>query len=178
MASIGDVIRQIALILYYSVAQFIPTWPKPLGRLGFALRRLLARRLFAECGDELNLHGRVSFGSGRNIHAANNVGIGQGTVFNGRGDVHLGAHLTMGPRCTFITGDHEVRSVRPLREQQSSQQPIRVGEDVYLGAHVILLPGVTVRDGAVVGAGSVVSRDVDAYTIVAGNPIRVIGQRT
>jgi len=119
----------------------------------------------------------VSFGSGRQIHAANNVGIGQGTVFNGRGDVFLGPHLTMGPRCTFITGDHEVRSRRPLREQSSVQRPINVGEDVYLGALVIILPGVTIGDGAVVGAGAVVSRDVEAYTIVAGNPIRVVGRR-
>lgn len=169
--------RTIALLLYYGFAQFIPSWPRFVSRFGFATRRGLAGRLFAECGPYLNLHARVSFGSGRQIHAANNVGIGQGTVFNGRGHVFLGPHLTMGPRCTFITGDHEVRSRRPLREQDPIQKPIRVSEDVYLGAHVILLPGVTLGDGAVVGAGSVVSHDVEPYSIVAGNPIRVIGHR-
>jgi acetyltransferase-like isoleucine patch superfamily enzyme len=169
--------RTIALVLYYGFAQFIPSWPGSVRRFGFASRRGLAGWLFAECGPDLNLHARVSFGNGRQIHAANNVGIGQGTVFNGRGDVFLGPHLTMGPRCTFITGDHEVRSRRPLREQHPFQKPIRVGEDVYLGAHVIVLPGTTLGDGVVVGAGSVVSRDVEAYQIVAGNPIRVIGQR-
>jgi maltose O-acetyltransferase len=173
----SSVPRTLALIAYYGLAQFVPTWPRPVARIGFATRRALAGVLFDECGPGLNLHARVSFGSGRQIHASNNVGIGQGTVFNGRGDVFLGPHLTMGPRCTFITGDHEVRSRRPLREQESFQRPIRVGEDVYLGAHVILLPGVTIGDGAVVGAGSVVSRDVEPYTIVAGNPIKVIGAR-
>jgi maltose O-acetyltransferase len=174
---IGSVGRTLALVAYYGIAQFIPMWPRPLGRAGFALRGWLALGLFGECGPHLNLHARVSFGSGRQIHAANNVGIGQGTVFNGRGDVFLGPHLTMGPRCTFITGDHEVRSKRPLREQSSIQRPIHIGEDVYLGALVIVLPGVTIGDGAVVGAGAVVSKDVEPFAIVAGNPIRVVGRR-
>jgi maltose O-acetyltransferase len=105
------------------------------------------------------------------------VGIAQGTLFNGRGDVSLGPHLTMGPRCMLITGDQEVRSRRPLREQSNLHRPIRIGEDVYLGAHVMALPGVTIGDGAVVGAGSEASRDVEPRTIVAGNPIREIGRR-
>jgi maltose O-acetyltransferase len=170
--------RLLALAAYYGLAQRLPAWPGPVGRLGFRARRLLAARLLGSCGPALNLHAHVSFGSGRHLHAANNVGIGQGTVFNGRGDVFLGAHLTMGPGCLFLTGSHGVASRRPLREQAAIVSPIRVGEDVYLGARVILLPGVTVGDGAVVGAGAVVSRDVEPYTIVAGNPIRVIGRRS
>ena len=174
---IGDGVRLVALLAYYGIAQFVPTWPRPLERFGFGLRRFLAGRVLAECGPHLNLHARVSFGSGRRIHAANNVGIGQGTIFNGQGDVFLGPHLTMGPLCMFITGDHEVRSRQPLREQNNFHRPIRIGEDVFIGAHVIVLPGVTIGDGAVIGAGSVVSRDIEPYTIVAGNPIREIGRR-
>ena len=169
--------RLLALAAYYGVAQFIPAWPGPIGRVGFALRERAARSLLAECGRGLNLHARVSVGSGRHIHAANNVGVGRGTTFNGRGEVYLGPHLTMGPECLFITGSHEAHSRRPLREQAAIRRPIRIGEDVYLGARVIVLPGVTVGDGAVVGAGAVVSRDVEPYTIVAGNPIQVIGRR-
>jgi maltose O-acetyltransferase len=174
---VKSAIRALALLFYYGAAQFIPTWPQPIGRLGFAVRGMLASVLFAESGPHLHLHGRSAVGNGRHIHAANNVGIGQGTTFNGRGDVFLGPHLTMGPGCLFITGDHEVASRRPLREQHNFHQPIRIGEDVYLGARVIVLPGITIGDGAVVGAGSVVSRDVEPYSIVAGNPIKVIGRR-
>jgi maltose O-acetyltransferase len=170
-------LRLAALVGYYAIAQHIPAWPGPIGGLGFVARRILARRLFAACGPDLNLHAGVAFGSGRHLHAANNVGIGQGTVFNGRGEVYLGAHLTMGPGCLFLTGSHEASSRRPLREQAGIVLPIRIGADVYLGARVILLPGVNVGDGAVVGAGAVVSKDVEPYTIVAGNPIRVIGRR-
>ena len=169
--------RTVLMIVYYAIAKDFLDWPRPLGRLGFRFRGFIASRLFAECGPRLRIHRRVSFGSGAQIHAANNVGIGQGCSFGGGAAVYLGAYLTMGPGCTFITGGHGVKSRRPLREQPNYHKPIRIGEDVFLGAQVLLLPGVTVGDGAIVGAGSVVSKDVEPYTIVAGNPIRVIGRR-
>ncbi|HDZ8876661.1 hypothetical protein J4G66_16215 [Aeromonas dhakensis] len=59
----------------------------------------------------------------------------------------------------------------------SSNQKIKIGNDVWIGANAIILPGVTIGDGAVVGAGAVVTRDVPDYAIVVGVPAKVIRQR-
>ncbi len=107
------------------------------------------------------------------------AGIGQGTQFLGLGCVSLGAHLTMGPDCLFITGDHPVpRSGGNFRDHAPVHADIVVEEDVFLGARVTVLPGVTIGRGAAVGAGSVVTKDVPAEVVVAGNPARVIRART
>ncbi|MET7505856.1 acyltransferase [Streptomyces albidoflavus] len=112
----------------------------------------------------------------RRLRTGPHAGIGRGTVFLGRGTVTLGAHVTMGPECLFITGDHPVPPPGGrFRDQKPVHAPITAGEDAYLGARVTVLPGVTIGAGAAVGAGSVVTRDVPAEAIVAGNPARVIG---
>jgi len=56
-------------------------------------------------------------------------------------------------------------------------RPVRIGNDVWIGTRVILLPGVNVGDGAIIGAGAVVTKDVEPYAIVGGNPAHVIGTR-
>lgn len=114
----------------------------------------------------------------RRLRTGPHAGIGRGTVFLGRGTVTLGAHVTMGPECLFITGDHPVPPPGGrFRDQKPVHAPITVGEDAYLGAPVTVLPGVTIGAGAAVGAGSVVTRDVPPEAIVSGNPVRVMGRR-
>ncbi|MEU9009416.1 acyltransferase [Streptomyces sp. NPDC048479] len=106
------------------------------------------------------------------------AGIGQGTIFLGLGTVSLGPHVTMGPECLFITGDHPVpRAGGNFRDHASVHRDIVVEEDVFLGARVTILPGVTIGRGAAVGAGSVVTKDVPPEAVVAGNPARVIRAR-
>ncbi|MDX3763435.1 acyltransferase [Streptomyces sp. AK02-04a] len=112
------------------------------------------------------------------LRMENNAGIGQGTQFLGLGSVSLGAHLTMGPDCLFITGDHPIpKAGGNFRDHAPVHRDIVVEEDVFLGARVTVLPGVTIGHGAAVGAGSVVTKDVPAETVVAGNPARIIRTR-
>ncbi|HEX8923445.1 MAG TPA: CatB-related O-acetyltransferase, partial [Patescibacteria group bacterium] len=61
--------------------------------------------------------------------------------------------------------------------QKTTIKPVTLGHDVWVGSNVTILPGITIADGAIVGAGSVVTRNVDPYTIVAGNPAKIIGTR-
>lgn len=79
----------------------------------------------------------------------------------------------------FITSDnHGIRRDRLIREQPGDEHDVVIGNDVWIGAYGIVLPGVTIGDGAVIAAGSVVTKDVAPYTIVAGVPAKQIGQRT
>lgn len=85
----------------------------------------------------------------------------------------------MGPRVTILALNHEFSSVDVpmIRQGHAAPKPVIIGNDVWIGAQAIILPGVTVGDGAIVGAGAVVAKPVAPFTIVAGNPARVIGQR-
>lgn len=93
------------------------------------------------------------------------------------GEIEFGDHVMIGPKTVMWGRDHGMELGRPMKAQPHSKAPIRVGNDVWIGAGAIILKGVTIGDGAVVAAGAVVSRDVPAYSIVAGNPARVVKSR-
>lgn len=65
----------------------------------------------------------------------------------------------------------------PIREQGEEERPVVVGDDVWIGANVVILPGVEIKRGAVIAAGAVVTKDVGELEIVGGVPARVIGRR-
>ncbi|GHD96089.1 acyltransferase [Streptomyces naganishii] len=141
------------------------------------IRGWCAHTICADVQLPVTINARV--GLPRSLRMGSYAGIGQGTQFLGLGCVSLGAHLTMGPDCLFITGDHPVpRSGGNFRDHAPVHADIVVEEDVFLGARVTVLPGVTIGRGAAVGAGSVVTKDVPAEVVVAGNPARVIRART
>lgn len=90
-----------------------------------------------------------------------------------RGQLCFGDRVSVGPRVVFVLNSGANAS--RVRPKMKDKEPfIKVGNDVWIGAGAIILPGVTIGDESVVGAGSVVTKDVPAHTIVAGNPARVI----
>jgi maltose O-acetyltransferase len=105
------------------------------------------------------------------------VFVGAGTEFDVAASVVVGPHTLLAPG-VFIT-DHAHRHARGRRhdEQGTESRPVVIGSDVWVGAKAIVLPGVTIGDGAVVGAGAVVTRDVEPYAIVVGVPARPVGER-
>jgi maltose O-acetyltransferase len=93
--------------------------------------------------------------------------------------VTVGSDVVMGPDVVIMTISHQFRSPEePVRLQGAQERrPVRVGDAVWIGTRVIILPVVTIGDGAVLGAGCVVTRDVSPYSIVAGVPAKPIGSR-
>ena len=89
------------------------------------------------------------------------------------GTITFGKDVLVGPGCTFVTVNHAVEPKRRLRGVMQCK-PITVGDNVWFGAEVTVCPGVTIGDGCVIGAGSVVVKDIPAYTMAAGNPCKVI----
>jgi maltose O-acetyltransferase len=141
-----------------------------------SLRGWCASRICFDVRPPVNIHPGISLPS--SLRMGPHAGIGKGTSFLGSGTVSLGPHVTMGPQCLFITGDHPIPpSGGAFRDHTPVHADIVVEEDVFLGARVVILPGVTIGRGAAVGAGSVVTRDVPAEAIVAGNPARMIRSR-
>lgn len=119
--------------------------------------------------------------------------IGYGTNINGRilvkgaGFVTLGRYCAIGHNVTIISSNHSYKKINLNLKLDgrlglpkgidSSRLGVQVGHNVWIGDQVIILPGVTIGNGAVIGAGSVVTRDIPSYAIVAGNPARIIRKR-
>ncbi len=107
------------------------------------------------------------------------LSIGEDVVITGPLHVDVGARVAIGDRTyighdvTLLTVDHEIASGKQ-RCGEPQAGPITIGSGAWLGSKVIVLPGVTIGDGAVVAAGAVVTRDVPANTIVGGVPARVL----
>lgn len=91
------------------------------------------------------------------------------------GEVSLGNDVMMGPECVLVAQNHQHElSGVPFIEQAYVERPIRIGNNVWLGTRVIVLPGVEIGDDCVIGAGTVVSRDVPPGSVVVGSRQTVI----
>lgn len=96
-----------------------------------------------------------------------------GCKFVDGGTIRFGDDVLVGPGCTFVTVNHAMEPDRRLKGVMQCR-PITVGNNVWFGAEVTVCPGVTIGDNCVIGAGSVVVKDIPAGTFAAGNPCRVI----
>ena len=89
------------------------------------------------------------------------------------GKITFGDNVFVGPDCTFVTVEHAMDAKRRVEGYQRFK-PVNVGNNVWFGAGVTVCPGVTIGDNCVIGAGSVVVRDIPENTFAAGNPCKVI----
>lgn len=113
------------------------------------------------------------------IRIGRNVYVGRySNLITGGGHIIIGDNVLVAHSVSIVASGHgTVRNALIQTQPCSTKQNVEIGNDVWLGAAAIILPGVCVSDGAVVGAGAVVTHDVLSYVIVAGNPARVIGER-
>lgn len=127
----------------------------------------------------------VTIDSGARLHVANKahlligdrVGIGPYNIFNAFDDLTVGDDTMFAPFVNINCADHGMEMGVPMREQYGTYGPVTIGRDCWLGAMVVVTRGVTIGDGAVIGAGSVVTRDIPPYTIAAGAPCCAIKER-
>jgi acetyltransferase-like isoleucine patch superfamily enzyme len=117
---------------------------------------------------------------GEGIVTAEGCWIGvEAIISSGQGGIVLGRNVLVGPRATLVTGGHDFRDNHlSTLQQRYSGQAIRVGDNVWIGAHSVILGGVTIGDRAVVAAGAVVTSDVPPLTVVGGVPAKPIGNLT
>ncbi len=108
---------------------------------------------------------------GKNIRIGKNVFINHSCTMMDRGGITVGDDCFLGPNVSLITTNH---GLSPEERRTIINKPIIIGNNVWIGAGAIVLPGVTVGDNAVIGAGSVVTGDVPENTVVVGNPAKII----
>lgn len=138
-----------------------------------AEREAIIRRLLGRTGERFTIHSpfHCDFGT--------QISIGEGFVGNfnltilDEAPVTIGDHVLIGPNVSLFTVNHAL-TVEQRNEGVMRSLPITIGDNVWIGGNTVVLQGVTIGEGTVIGAGSVVTHDIPAGVVAAGNPCRVI----
>lgn len=159
--------RRIAFILYYGFGYFLPDTSTPFfGRFAKWVRSILCQRLFASAGQRINIGRKVYFGTGFRMQCTH---------------LDIGDYVMIARDLNIIGGGHEHASTAlPMIFQGNLPEThLTIEDDVWIGARVTICPNVRhIGRGAIIAAGSVVTKPVPAYAIVGGNPARIIRYRT
>lgn len=174
---IKKITRLIATILYFGFARHLPVSYSPLSfGLTKPFRAGLCRFMFRKCGKNINVERGAWIGY--NIEIGDNSGIGINAQLNTGGGIIIGKNVMMGPDVVILTQDHKHDDVtKPMIEQGYEKASVIIEDDVWIGIRAIILAGVRIGRSSIIGAGAVVTKDVLPFSIVGGNPARVIKQR-
>jgi acetyltransferase-like isoleucine patch superfamily enzyme len=159
--------RLIRGLPFYSYNHFFSNLP------GYPIRHWFLRTILGySIGRDAAVHMGCFF-TGNTISIGNNSIVNRRCYLDGRGTLSIGNNVSIAPECYILTMTHDGQSsdFKPVRKTT------RFEDFVWLGSRALILPGVLLGKGSVVGAGSIVTKDVAPFTIVAGSPARKIGER-
>lgn len=146
----------------------------------YAITRLSLRLMGVKFGKNLTAFLITTVESPQNISIGNNVWISKNVAFYATNGITIGDDVVVAKDVSFISANHGFR-YRSLKINQQGMEtgipPIVIGNDVWIGEKAIILKSVNIGNGAIVGAGAVVTKNVPTYTVVAGNPARFIANR-
>lgn len=161
--------------LYFNIAKHLPYSDAKFGHFSKKVRSFSAKGFLVHVGENVNIE------KGAQLTALMSIGDNSGIGINARmhGQVIIGDNVMMGPDCIVYTVNHAYSDLnKPMCQQGfSKMKPVTINNDVWIGGRVIILPGITIHNGAIIGAGSVVTKDVPAYAIVGGNPAKILKWR-
>ena len=168
--------KSIFAFLYYSIGKHLPNSNFPLGKLFKGLRNFFSKGFLKALGNNVTLEGSIFFGDGRDIEIGNNSQINEECWIR---NCKIGNNVMIAPYVMILNYGHNIDNADIPMIQQGvkfySQTVIE--DDVWIGARAIILPGIKIRKGSVIAAGSVVTKDIEEYSVVAGNPAKLIRTR-
>jgi maltose O-acetyltransferase len=172
-------IKQIlAFVIYKVLLVWFPASTTPIvGKTCRTLRYLCCKNVFLYCGKNVNIEKGAVFGSGFRLKIGDNSGIGINC--NVPGNIEIGKNVMMAPNCYIFSGNHAFDKIDiPIIEQgQTLQKKTVIEDDVWIGRQVIFTAGRTVKKGSIIATGCVLTKDFPEYSIIGGNPSRVIRKR-
>lgn len=157
--------RQICKDICYKYNQLLPSETKQ--------REEIIVKLFGKTGSNFLIEQPFFCDYGYNIEIGENFYANVNCVILDGARVTFGDNVFIAPNCGFYTAGHPF-DVKQRNRGLEYARPITIGNNVWIGAHVCVLPGVTIGDNCVIGAGSVVNKNIPAGTLAVGNPCRVI----
>ncbi len=167
--------NKILFVLFYRFAKKLPISYERFGTLSKIIRFYLASRYVKKCGKNVNFEKGASFGY--DLEIGNNSGVGINAQLSS--GIKIGNNVMMAPDVVILTTSHEYLSTDIPMVLQGSRElkNVIIEDDVWIGQRVIILPGVTLQIGTIVGAGSVVTKTFPPYSVLVGNPARLIKSR-
>jgi len=170
-------LKNIALLFYYLIAKRFPTQPVPGYKIGYAVRRFLAGFIFEECGNNIIIKQHAYFGKGTGIKIGDNSQIGEKSFIGAY--TKIGKDVIMAPEVLIWSFAHSFdRTDIPINQQGNTDiNPVTIGDDVWIGQRVIVMPGIKIGSHAIIGAGSIVTKNIPEWAIVAGIPAKIIRMR-
>ena len=164
-----DEIMELQLQCLDKLYDFNMTRPTQLDK-----REEMLKGMFAEIGENCYIEPPLhSNWGGKHVHFGKNVYANFGLTLVDDTHIYVGDGTMFGPNCVIATAGHPIDP--GLRERQLQYNiPVHIGKNCWLGAGVLVMPGVTIGDNSVIGAGSVVTKDIPANVIAVGNPCRVL----
>lgn len=161
----------LCYLLYVIIGKHLPDGYGRVGNLSLRFRKFLCRPLLKESQPNFSIGSGSDFGNGSALVLKDHANLGRGFSLSGRGVLTVGQHVAMGWDCMVITQNHKYL---PEGYDGFEVKDVTIGDFVWIGHRVVILPGVQIGKHAIIGAGSVVVKDVPEFAIVAGNPAKVI----
>ena len=163
-----------ARAVYYLVGRFLPKYPIPGYKIAYKVRYFLCKYIFESMGENVLIKRNAYFGDGAKIRIGNNSQIGINSIMDN--DVVIGNDVTMGPDVIIYTSSHEYKNLGiPINQQgEKPHRQVTIGNNVWIGARCIILPGVSIGDNAIIGANTVVTKDVPKNAVFFGTEGHVV----
>ena len=136
-------------------------------------RKELVRELFGSAGEDAYVEPPFFCDYGYNTHVGKHFYCNYDCVFLDCGRITIGDHVMLGPKVSLYTANHPIDPMI-RRYHHDHGLPITIGDNVWIGGNTVVCPGVTIGENTVIGAGSVVTHDIPANVVAAGNPCKVI----
>jgi maltose O-acetyltransferase len=136
-------------------------------------RKELVQELFGSAGEDAYVEPPFFCDYGYNTHVGKHFYCNYDCVFLDCGKITIGDYVMLGPKVSLYTANHPIDPV-VRRYHHDQGLPITIGDNVWIGGNTVVCPGVTIGENTVIGAGSVVTHDIPANVVAAGNPCKVI----
>jgi acetyltransferase-like isoleucine patch superfamily enzyme len=148
------------------------------GRKGFVLRYVLLKSVAKKCGDNVVIYTNVIIINPEKITLGSNVSIHPFSYIDASGEIEIGNNVSIAHGSSLISSTHTYSSHDiPIKYQEIVKKPIHIEDNVWIGAKVTILYGVTIGSGSIIGANSLVNKSIDMNLVVGGVPARTIKTR-
>lgn len=136
-------------------------------------RKEIMKKLFAEVGECCYIEPPLHTNWGKHVHMGKHVYANFNLTLVDDTHIYIGDYVMFGPNVTVATATHPIEP-NLRRKQAEFNVPVHIGDNVWIGAGAVILPGITIGENSVIGAGSVVTKDIPANVVAVGNPCRIL----
>ncbi|MBC1558426.1 acyltransferase [Listeria booriae] len=164
--------------LIFSLVNILPM-PNRLvfGRIIRYMKNQVAQYFFGSCAKNSNLRPKLKLRHPKNIHVGKRSSIGDNARIIATAPVHIGDDVLMAPDVVILTDTHCINGREKILDSGTTQKPVFIGNDVWIGTRVTILAGAEIPDGCVVAAGAIVpAKKYPPYSVIGGVPAKVIKQ--